>query len=789
MMADLGRERYWARQAKAKRYDRQTDTVVGRYLLREGAKALTKEIRAWLRKAKRGPGINHNLRPYFAQFKPGVVAFIAVRSVLDSIGRENSLISAGNAIGNMLEEEAKFKAINAADPRVWMDLKRRLKGVRSLQSKGRLVRGVIEKLNASIEPWPKKDKMKLGVILIEMIRQKTGLIDIQPVGSRSGRRRYVVVPTDATLAWMENSNNAHESMFPFWLPSLIPPLDWENPYDGGYHTNLVTRRPLVKIRDKNMLKELANADLAEVYKAVNILQKTAWEINPEVHEVMRHFWDNGVPIADLPDRQDEMTITRPNEADTDPDMLKAYRREVSMRWQRVIATRSRRVLAGKIMFMAKHFLTEKFYFPYQADFRGRLYTVAYFLQPQGPSQARGLLRFAEGRPLETPEAETWFLVHGANCFGVDKVSFEDRVQWVADNQERIMSVFKDPLDDKWWADASKPWEFLAWCLEFGRYVEEGPRFVSKIPIAMDGSNNGLQIFSLLLRDKVGAEATNCIPTERPRDIYQDVADIVTARLRETDHPMAAKWLEFIDGQLPRDATKRSVMTLPYGSTFHACIHYTRDWYEEVRKKRGGVTPFERGYEPSVYLARFIWTAITETVSSARECMDWLRKVSDIFTEAGQPVRWTSPSGFPVKQGYYKFKTKQIKTVVGNVVRFSNYLEDIEDVAGRKQKNGISPNFIHSLDAAALVKTVNLSHDAGLDSFAMIHDSYGVLAADAPKMAQVLREVYAEMFTDPILERFRDELLLYLPQGTVLPPIPGSGDLDVNLVKDSLYFFA
>lgn len=231
------------------------------------------------------------------------------------------------------------------------------------------------------------------------------------------------------------------------------------------------------------------------------------------------------------------------------------------------------------------------------------------------------------------------------------------------------------------------------------------------------------------------------------------------------------------------------MTLPYGSTYHACIHYTRDWYEEARKAKGIDAPFERGYKPSVFLAQLIWDAISETVSSARSCMEWLRKVSDVFAEHGVPVRWTSPSGFPVKQGYFKYKTKQIKTVVGETIRFANYREDTDSVSKQKQKNGISPNFVHSLDAAALVKTVKRANDRGVYSFAVIHDSFGVLAADAPKMAGSLREVYAEMFSEDILGRLEEEFRLYLPDGVTLPPRPGSGDLDVKKVLDSLYFFA
>lgn len=794
LMAELGRERYLSKVASAKRYDRQTGTVAGRYLLRKGVAKYETALKEWAKNAKKKAGFNHDLAAMLDGFKLPVVAFIVTRAILDSIGRRATLIGVAQQVGRILEEEARFNAIRSENSVVWSDLRKRIKRTRSDAGKKKVIRDVMSKIHLEVEPWDSKDRLRLGLTLVELLSQSTGLVQIQRIARRTGPgdgRRFsinMVVATPETLEWMEKSNEAHEAMFPFWLPSVVPPLDWENPWDGGYHTNLVVRRPLVKSRDKEVQQTMETANLGEVYAAVNTLQHTRWEINPDVYETMLHFWDAGHPIADLPERVDEAPVVRPPEVSTDEAALKMYKMAVSIRHQRIVASRSRRVLASKIMFMAKHFLDLQFYFPHQIDFRGRLYTVPYFLQPQGPSQARGLLRFAEGRAIETEAQASWLAVHGANCFGVDKVSFMERVAWVEANVEKIKRVHQDPIDFTWWAEADKPWEFLAFCLEWAQYLEEGYGFVSKIPVSMDGSNNGLQIFSLLLRDREGAKATNCLPSDTPQDIYQDVADAVTEKLQLSTDPMAVKWLEFTDGRLPRVATKRSVMTLPYGSTFHSCIHYTRDWYEETRKKRGS-TPFERGYDPSVFLARLIWDAINTKVSSAKACMTWLREAARVFADLGLPVRWTSPTGFPIKQGYMKYQTRQIKTAVGDSVRWTQYRLDTDDVALRKQVNGISPNFVHSLDAAALVRSINLAHDAGVNSFMMIHDSYGVPAADAPRMAGVLREVYAELFSEDLLAKLRDELTLYLPDGVTLPPLPELGDLDVTEVKQSMYFFA
>jgi DNA-directed RNA polymerase, mitochondrial len=799
LMAKLGRQRYRANASAAAKYGRQSETSSGKYLLREAVAKMVEGLTVWMADAAKRHGRAHAVSARFEDIGVDVVSFLAVKSVLDSIGRQSTLTVAAYALGNRVEEEAKFGVIQGQEPRMFQDLRRRLRRARGPQKRVKIIASAMAKIHATFEPWGRAEKIKAGVVLIELVRQTTGLIEIPNLSSPNGRRKAMVVATPETLAWLEKSHTAHEALFPFYLPTLVRPLDWvDDPWTGGYHTNLVLRRPVVKTRDEAYLLELARADMTEVYAATNALQSTAWEVNPDVLETMRFFWDAGTPIADLPERVDEARPRMPEGVEKGSDAYKAYRKQAALWHQRLVSSRSKRVLSAKIMFMAERFSGKRFYYPHQADFRGRLYPVPFFLQPQGPSQARGLLRFAVGAPITTSAAASWLAVHGANSFGVDKVSFDERVAWVTAHEREIRRVYEDPTENRWWAEAKKPWEFLAWCLEWVDFLDQGSGFVSRLPISMDGTNNGLQIFSLLMRDPVGAAATNVTHAYTPgvglspRDIYQDVADAVTVRLRtaaDGGDDLARQWLAFLGpGGLPRAATKRQVMTVPYGSTFHACIHYTRDWYEVARREKG-TTPFERGYDSSVYLAHHIWDAIGDVVGPARACMAWLRGVASALAVHDIAVRWTSPSGFPVKQGYMKYQTKQIATAIGETTRNTKYRLDTPEVARVKQMNGVSPNFVHSLDAAALVKTVNEAVRSGISEFMMIHDSFGVPAADAEKMATIIRAVYAEVFNDDLLERFREEVQGYAPEGVVIPAPPKGGGLDVGLVKDSPYFFA
>ncbi len=56
-------------------------------------------------------------------------------------------------------------------------------------------------------------------------------------------------------------------------------------------------------------------------------------------------------------------------------------------------------------------------------------------------------------------------VHGANMYGADKISLEDRVQWVEDNEDWIFKCVEDPFTNRQWEDASNAFQFLAWAEE------------------------------------------------------------------------------------------------------------------------------------------------------------------------------------------------------------------------------------------------------------------------------------------------------------------------------------
>jgi DNA-directed RNA polymerase len=445
---------------------------------------------------------------------------------------------------------------------------------------------------------------------------------------------------------------------------------------------------------------------------------------------------------------------------------------------------SKRLQLVRTMAMAERFAEfEEFFMVWQNDFRGRKYVVSSFLTPQGPDYSKALLRFARGVPL-TEDGMYWLAVHGANCFGQDKVSFDDRNIWVYMNDEAIKACATDPYENTWWTEADDPWMFLAFCFEWAGAELGKP---SHLPVSLDGSNNGLQHLSAIQRDLTGGESTNLVPHDVPADIYQNVADAVIKVLesRKAHDRMAQQWLDF---GVTRKTTKRPVMVVPYGGRIYSTRQYIEDYIID-RIEAGVHNPWGHDlFEPSHYLADIVWQCISEVIVSARTVMDWLQEISSKISAENLPVIWETPTKFLVHQMYPETRSRRITTHIDNsLVKPQVREQNFGKSDRRRAVNGASPNFIHSLDSAAMTMTINRCFDAGIEDFAMVHDSYGVHASNVPTLFKLTRLAFWYMYEhNEVLEQFRNFALEVLDD---VPEPPEKGDLDLSQVKDSKYFFA
>ena len=92
--------------------------------------------------------------------------------------------------------------------------------------------------------------------------------------------------------------------------------------------------------------------------------------------------------------------------------------------------------------------------------------------------------------------------------------------------------------------------------------------------------------------------------------------------------------------------------------------------------------------------------------------------------------------------------------------------------------------IHSLDAAHLALTVAIA-PTQLESWGVVHDSYHVLAADAPSLARALLEAFRALHTHDVLEDLRRQFSEQA--GSDVPPPPSPGDLAIEDIRGAYAF--
>ena len=628
------------------------------------------------------------------------------------------------------------------------------------------------------------------------------------------------------------------------LPTIIPPRHWSSPYDGGYYGASCLQTQLIRLNVlggteavKTYTSKLAMVDLGNIYAALNAMQDTPFKINKDILHTLKEIYASGGVLGGVPRTEPFEKLPRLPEGATKEEIQEHKKKAVGI-YKQEEARKSKALRCLVAIKTAERFAEyDSIYFPWNVDYRGRCYPIPTALSPQGDDIQKSLLLFAKGTPLASNEDTKWLKIHGANLSGNDKISFKERIAWVEAHETDIVNSAEDPLGYRWWYEVSKgdyPMEFLAFCFEYRKlltYIEKygnAKGFVSTLPLAFDGTCSGLQHFSALLRDEVGGQAVNLMPSDTVQDIYSIVANKVNKLLLQDalegtedsfktnkdgefildregkpqvkygDKTLAQNWVNFNrikfgqDG-ITRKVCKRSVMTLAYGSKQYGfkenlladIIHpYVLDHPED--------NPFLSPNQAAIYMAKLIWDSVKTTVIKAVEGMEWLQKVADLICHDNHVVTWNTPNGFPVQQNYMKMKQETIQLRFNKArVRFYNQRET-DDVDNRAQRNGIAPNFIHSMDACHLQRVVNAMKQLGDDNFMMIHDSFGTDCAHAGLLYKVIRQEFVNLYKDQNhLANFLESVkyLIGDDKWSKVPEIPAFGNLDLDLVKQSDFCFA
>ena len=590
----------------------------------------------------------------------------------------------------------------------------------------------------------------------------------------------------------------HDSVDLF--PSKQAPANWE--HQKFIHPG--TGYSLIKHAHENAIKQIKYNDTTYLIDTLNKLGSTGWRINHFVFDVFKKS------------RYLEKTPFK-------------FSKEVDRE-----KVASLMIEINAIQALAERNLDNTFYHLYNVDFRGRIYPNTAFLHEQSSDNAKGLLLLDEPVPLGE-EGAYWLCVHTANMFGNDKVSLDDRVQWVMDNMEELMGYVEDPISNDDWMDCDKPLCFLACCYELsmlanwtaaGNAQEDFP---SCLPVYIDGSNNGVQHLVAMSKDADIAPLVNLVPQELPGDVYMFIADHTITRinslLKDIDKKKVEKfgsfykefqrlqkelrdaaprtersriawaelkkfknhnydyigsvmpvyWSQIKDRKIWRKTLKRNVMTLAYGGT-------ERGMGQQIIDDTRGFSEYHRDMDVAwgYQLGRLVHGLCYEKLPGPAKMLKMFESLAKQENDKELPITFTQiVTGFPFVHSYREPNTKRVLVYYGeDQIKLSVQIWKEATLKKSKQLTGASPNIVHSLDAVHVALCV---HDADYP-VTVVHDSFGSHAGNMGKMFMLVREKFVELYE-------MDPLKHIMGQMNALHLIPEKGTLDVFEIINSDFAFA
>lgn len=652
--------------------------------------------------------------------------------------------------------------------------------------------------------------------------------------------------TDLGFKWLGMNQKMLEARYMRYLPMVVEPMDWVSPTKGGYYDEAINQQyGIIKGYSKKKtraLYERSPEGFHTLMEVLNTLQKVPYTVNKTVWEAVKYIHENeinldtkGMPtymggweatigkekseelfalkkalVRDednhLTEESKELLLTFAKSVIEGSDDLEEGK--VWKEWKRISllavkhrdAEMSKRLLLDNTLFDSEIYINAgvPFYYVYNVDWRGRIYPLTGFFSPQGSDVSKGLLDFANPVWVDTDEAVNEIAIVIANNYGEDKISLEDRIQWTHDHTAEIVECaidFKSKSAMDFWTKADKPFMFLNSCLEWLKFYRASNNgeggFYSTLPIAYDGSCNGIQHYSAMFRDTVGAKAVNLVNSDLPSDVYQEVANealrICKASKRINDKEVV-ELNKKLDGKLfSRKAAKRTVMCVPYGVGEKSSNAYVFEIVDEALKGVDVPMSFKKMVRKVV--AKRIWDSVLTVVSKPNEAKKYLQSVVSELAKDNQGVRWVTPTGFPVEQKETQKVFKSVFSTFNGQQKKRQFYVETSDIHELDQANAIAPNFVHSFDSAHLQMTIKESTRQGMTNFLVVHDSFATDANSASHFNEIIRQQFVAIYDDrDYLNEFHDSVEEQLGRPLVTPRTK-QGDFDVQETLDSTYFFA
>nr|YP_010130204.1 DNA-dependent RNA polymerase [Clavaria fumosa]QPZ51106.1 DNA-dependent RNA polymerase [Clavaria fumosa] len=265
------------------------------------------------------------------------------------------------------------------------------------------------------------------------------------------------------------------------------------------------------------------------------------------------------------------------------------------------------------------------------------------------------------------------------------------------------------MDPEFILKAENKFVFTAFCLSM-RELNKNHNYKIKIPVFLDATCSWIQHLADVRRDLHLASEVNLVPQNDsipPSDIYNTLREPLNDRIRQfgRDNPLYSN-LSLIN--LSRNDLKPSIMTTTYNVTQRGVkdqfITRLKMVKENKNKNKNILLPSINGDNISISLpeldkiAEIIHKANFKIYPSLDVIYKYFINMTKVLNKLEIPVILFTPCGLEIIQNYYVSKQNKVAINFAGKTKKMVIKEWIKKVDKNKQRGGIIPNIIHSLDA-------------------------------------------------------------------------------------------
>ena len=487
-----------------------------------------------------------------------------------------------------------------------------------------------------------------GIRVDGVLPMRQQLITVTKDTNKNQSRSLAVLRVDVSVLDVASfaSGVVAQSQYP---PMIVPPRSWSQSSARRYDASPYKLLSATLLRPNSDTSWLTKQVLDTVHPALvsaplvtslDFMGAVGWAVSRIALAHLTWLKATGV---DFGDKLRGGWVSLP----TPPPRFRTRRsmelHQVELEESGVKTTQRTTALSGSssILTILNRFKDDTLYLPVNGDFRGRTYPLHSVLNYQASDFVRCSLEFAERKPVG-PNGLVHIKIHAANLMGLDKQSFTNRIKWCDDNEDRIKAMVENPYaEDAVWRKADKPLLGFVVLMELGKALShsQGPEhYETGMPIHVDGSCNGLQHYSALTLDRVGARTANLGRNtwdDKPSDIYSTVLEVVKEKndsLIAGGGPKAEIALS-LKPYLIRKTVKQSVMTNVYGVTFMGMREQIRG--QIVALTENNVEPLTRNQITSIstHCALLINNSLTSVFRGAIDTQNWFK----VYVHPQKPV--------------------------------------------------------------------------------------------------------------------------------------------------------